>query len=403
MKGIVLVLFLLGWSSVGGGDVVPTGLIPVPDEPVFGVELAASRSTYAPGELLQVKFSLTHDAYVYLYNVTTEGEVKLLAPNRFLQETRFPAGTHTLPTEGWRMRLTEPEGMEYLQLVATAEPLDFYEAERFAEEPFLEFSDPKAFADQLTELVGERWGTAWTGFRIYQPRAMLHVESRPRGAAVWAGGRRLGTTPFMGTVHAGATTVEIRLTGYETVTRRVELGDGDEAHIVVELSPTRPRVPRPPTADVELPLGVGFTFGFDPAHPAPEAFSVGFELWSEVVGLGFAISGPPPTVDGGAPGLEETVPVGPKLEAYAAGWLSLENDLGLYLTVGMSFQEMVDLPGWEPQGAYPAVVIEPDPADFYWEATPAFGVGLGVELGGWRVYFGWNTSRGAVLGLTLTP
>jgi len=400
MKGIVLALLLLGWGGLSGGDVVPTGLVPVPDEPAFGVELAASRSTYAPGELLEVEFSLTHEAYVYLYNVTAEGEVKLLVPNRFLQDPKFSAGTHTLPKEGWRMRVTEPEGMEYLQLIATAEPLDFYEAERFAEEPFLEFSDPRAFADKLTELVGDDWGTAWTGFRIYRPRATLHVESRPRGAQVWAAGQRLGTTPLTDTVDAGATTVEIRLAGYETVTRRVELDDGDEAHIVVELSPTRPRAPRPPTVEVELPLGVGFAFGFDPEASFPEALSIGFELWSEVVGLGLAISGPPPSVDWGAPGPEETVAWGPKLEAYAAGWLSLENDLGLYLSAGLSFQEMVDLPEWAPQGAYPAVVIEPEPD---WQVTPALGAGLGVDLGGWRVYLGWNTSRGAVLGLTLTP
>ncbi len=395
---VVLVLCLLV-SGVGAlGDVAPLGLVPVPEEPEITVELATSRASYRPGELLEIEFSLSREAYVYLYNVTSSGEVRLLAPNRFLQDSRFPAGEHSLPTEGWRLRLSDREGTEYLQLIAAAAPLAFYEAEEFKERPFLEFADPQAFAEKMSELVGATWGTAWTAFEVYQPRATLRVVSRPSGAEVWADGRKLGTTPFVGTVHAGVITVELRLEGHDAVRRRLELADGEEAHLVLQLMRARPPAPRPPGVEIDADLGVGFVVGLDPQGAAPEGLSIGMEVWTESVGLGAAVSWPAERPDVHEPGPGGTFAWGPKVEGYAAGWLGLAEELGLLLSAGLVFQEMVDLPPWEPQAVQPLVVIEPET---YWHVFPAFGAALGFGSDGLRLHFGWNTSRGVTIGVTL--
>ncbi|MFO8034117.1 MAG: DUF4384 domain-containing protein, partial [Candidatus Bipolaricaulota bacterium] len=309
---LVLSMFVSGAGALG--DVVPTGLVPVPEEPEITVRLETSRASYAPGELLEMEFSLSREAYVYLYNVTTAGEVQLLVPNRFLQDPEFPPGDHSLPEDDWRFRVTEPEGTEYLQLIAASAPLDFYKAEEFTERPFLEFADPQAFAEQMSELVGDTWGTAWTAFEVYQPRATLRVESRPSGAEVWAGGRKLGTTPFVDTVDAGVTTVEVRREGYGTVSRRLDLADGDEAYLALELPRARPPAPRPPGVEIDVDLGVGFVSGLDPRETAPEGLSGGIELWTEVVGLGVAVSWPPQRPDVDAPGTGGTFAWGPKVE-----------------------------------------------------------------------------------------
>ncbi len=397
ITGLLLALVVSGVVAMGG--VVPTGLIPVPEEPEIAVELHTSRSTYAPGDYLEIKFSLSHDAYVYLYNVTSAGEVKLLVPNRFLQDPKFAAGEYTLPKEGWRLRVTEPEGTEYLQLVATSEPLGFYDAEAFTEQPFLEFAEPKAFADKLQELVGEPWGTAWRAFSVYRPRAVLRVDSVPPGAEVWVGGQRIGTTPFVGTVDAGRTTVEVRRDGYRTTRRTVDLADGDEAHLAMRLEIAPPPTPPAFRPDVDVPVGVGFTLGVDPAKPGMDGFSLGFEFWTEVLGLGFAIGWPPDRPDVEAPGDGGIFPWSPVFEFYGGGWLSLNDQLGVMLTAGLALQEMVELPPWTPQGVYPAVVIEPET---YWEVWPTFGAALGLSDEGWRLHAGWNTERGFTIGLTLT-
>ncbi len=396
----VLVLGLLMCGVGAFGDVLPMGLVPVPDDPGITVHLETPRVSYLPGELLEVKFSLSCQAYVYLYNVTSAGKVQLLVPNRFLQEPEFPAGEHRLPKEGWTLRLPDREGTEYLQLIATAAPLDFYEAERFKEQPFLEFADPEAFAGKLGELVGDVWGTAWAALEVYQPRATLRVDSRPSGAAVWVDGRKAGTTPLLDTVHAGITSVEVRLAGHETVRRRLDLEDGEEAHLVVELPPAQPPLRLPVGAEDGVSVGLGFVGGVDPLAQTPEGLSIGCEVWGEMLGLGMAVSWPPERPEVGAPGPGGEFPWGPKMEGYATGWLALRRDLGLLLTVGLAFQEMVDLPEWDPYAVYPAVEIEPNT---YWKVLPTFGAAVGVPVDGLRLYLGWNTSRGVTIGVTFIP
>ncbi|MFO8034875.1 MAG: hypothetical protein R6U88_06975, partial [Candidatus Bipolaricaulota bacterium] len=115
-------------------------------------------------------------------------------------------------------------------------------------------------------------------------------------------------------------------------------------------------------------------------------------------GLGVAVSWPPQRPDVDAPGTGGTFAWGPKVEGYVAGWLNLDDDLGLLLSAGLTFQKMVDLPEWDPTAVHPAVVIEPEA---YVEVTPAFGAALGLGSENVRVHFGWNTNRGVTIGVTL--
>jgi len=388
-------LVALGLPSLGEAPVLPQGIIPVPEEPPIVVSIKADKTTYAPGDALTLTFTLSRDAYVYLYNLTPDGKVKLLVPNRFLQDPWFPAGAHTLPTRGWVLRVTEPEGIEYLQLVASAKALSFYEANAFEADAFLMYANPVSFVSQVTALLPGMWGTAWTSYRVHRPRATLSVITSPSGASVWVGGAYLGRTPLSAAIAPGKVRVRVEKEGYEARSLDLSVADGEELTLSLTLAAARPSLwapgPRPLWAVAgELPpLGVGLAFGID---------SLAAELWLDVVGLGCAFRPGPSSPELTLPGPGGFVPVGPEVEGYLAMWLPLGR-VGIVLVGGLSFQEMAWMPAWSPSTAVrPLVEVEPETE---LEVELAVGAGLGVRGSGWRAYLVWHCRRSIVLGFTL--
>jgi len=377
--------------------VVPAGIIPVPEEPGIAVTLRTDRAVYAPRDTLQLTFTLSRPAYVYLYNLTSDGRVKLLVPNRFLQDPRFPSGEHALPTTGWILRVTEPEGIEYLQLLATEQPLSFYDAKAFENEAFLVFADPASFSARLQGVLAGAWGTAWTRFRVHRPRAALTVNTIPSVASVWADGRYLGTSPLSTIVSPGVLRIRVEKGGYETRSLDLTVGDGEEVSLAVTLSRARPPLwprvgpfPRDPTEPLP-PVGLGLAAGLD---------SVATDLWFGGLGLGVSLRTAPPRPDLAAPGLGRQFPWGPELEAYIAAWLPVDRAGGLILA-GISAQEMAWIPAWSLTAAVvPKVDVEPETET---EFQFTWGVGLGVGESWWRAYLLWHSRRGVVVGFVFGP
>jgi hypothetical protein len=396
--GVGLVLWSFVAFGQGEAPVVPQGIIPVPVEPGIVVSLQTDKATYAPGDALALAFTLSHDAYVYVYNLTPDGRVKLLVPNRFLQDPRFPAGRHVLPPRGWVLRVTEPEGIEFVQLLATERPLAFYEAKAFEERAFLSFANPAQFAQQLQAMLPGRWGTAWTRFRVHRPRATVAVTTSPIGAEVWVGESYVGTSPLSTVIAPGRIRVRVEKAGYETRSLDLTVGDGEEVTLAVTLSRARPPLwpPAHPawTVDGELPsLGIGLAVGLT-------SLSIGADLWFEGLGFGVSVRPAPPRPDLTLPGPGGWYAWGPEVEGYLAGWLPIGRAGGLVL-VGLSAQEMAWVPPWSPAGGLvPLVDIEPETET---EVRLTWGAGLGVSGPGWRAYLLWHSRRNLVLGFVLTP
>ncbi|GAB4307144.1 MAG: hypothetical protein Kow0097_07150 [Candidatus Bipolaricaulota bacterium] len=310
-------LAVLGLPSFGEAPVLPQGIIPVPEEPPLAVTLNTDKAVYAPGDALRLTFTLSHDAYVYLYNLTPDGKITLLVPNRYLQDPWFPAGTHTVPTKGWVLRVTEPEGVEYIQLVATETPLSFYEAKGFEKDAFLVFAQPAAFAGTIQGLLGGNWGAVWTAYRVYQPKAYLSVTTVPPGAAVSVDGQAVGPSPVSTVVSPGRIRVQASRAGYETRSVQLTVTDGEEVHLSLTLSPSRPS-PRPSwppaggAAEIDVEASVGVAVGAD---------SVALDLWLGGLGFGASVRPAPPRPDLTQPGPGGEYPWGPELEAYLALWV----------------------------------------------------------------------------------
>jgi len=383
----LVALVLLSPLSGYGEETLPQGIIPVPAEPGITVTLATDKDTYAPGEYLTVRFTLSQEAYVYLYDVRPDGTVELLIPNRFLQEPRFPAGEHTLPTEGWRLKVTEPEGVEYLELIATDRPLPFYEAKAFEDRPFLVFTDPNAFAGKLRELLVGAWGAAWTSFRVHSPVATIHLDSDPRGAEVWLGGKALGTTPLSAVVPAGHVELRLSYPDYREKEITLELADSEELSAFVKLEP----LPTPSQLSMQnlVPLSLGASLGQD---------SFGVEIWGEAIGLGVAVR-PEAGVSATEPGPGGWHPWGPEIEFYGVGWGKISRQIRAVVMVGIALREMAWLPEWNPQAVlFPKVEIEPK---IELKHRPTFGLGLGFTGTELRLYLAWHSTRGLILGLVL--
>ncbi len=392
----VLLLALGEVVVFGQQPALPQGLIPVPEKPGLAVVLKTDKSTYAPGDRMRIAFTLQQPAYVYIWSITAAGQAQLLVPNRFLQNPYFPAGTHVLPQTGWALKITEPEGMEYLQILAVDRPLSFYDAKAFEKQAFLLFASPAAMAAAVQSALGDAvWGTAWTSYLVRQPKGYVTVVTAPVGAAVWIDGKYVGEAPVRTLVPAGKRSVRVEKTGYAEQQLTVDLGDGEEVQLVLTLEPAWPRpLPiwtpsRPGEGEpAKLDLGVGFNVGW------LSGFSAGVDLWTGPLGVGLAILSVPQRPDLSQPGPGGWFPWGPEVEIYLALWVQGAN-LGLWGSLGLAFQEMAYLPAWYPAGLGPLVQIEPETD---WEVRPTWSLGLGTGGPGWWTYVAWHNRRGLVLG-----
>lgn len=377
---------LLSLTGAGQEKAVPLGIVPQPAEPGIRVTLSLEKDVYAPGEYLRLRFTLSQEAYIYLYNVRPDGKVTLLLPNRFHQNPGFEAGEHVLPTKGWRLRVTEPEGWEYLEIIATDRSLSFYDAKAFERDPFLSFADPEAFANRLQELLVGSWGAAWVGFLVHRPRATLRISTDPPGALAWADGTLLGTTPLAAEVTPGEVELLLEKPGYRPKRFSVTLADGEELELAVTLEEAPPTRGQPASFEG---TGFGISLGLN---------SVGIEVWGEGVGLGLSLRGAGENPPRG-PGPGGWFPLGPELElymliAYPVG----EGGDGLAILGGLSFQEWAWYPPWHPEGLTPAVEMEPEAKLRAW---PTFGLGIAVRGEDLGAYLLWHSRRGLVLGFNV--
>ncbi len=145
-------------------------IIVEPSPPGMTARIWTPRRRYRPGDLLEISLFVSLPAYVYVYNLDSAGNVRLLFPNRFDTNNRLPAGEHTLPRRGYRFRIGGPGGPEYLQLVATSRPLRLVGPSAFLFSPFPRLdgtpADVKRRVEASLKAMPDEWAVAWTGFYV---------------------------------------------------------------------------------------------------------------------------------------------------------------------------------------------------------------------------------------------
>lgn len=210
--------------------------------PGFEVSIWVDKPNYMPGEDVVIRYRVTQDAYVYIWDIDTQGIVRLLLPNIYEPGNFAQAGrTYTIPSNNrYRLQVTGPYGTETLVIVASKQPLpetgwlgNAIRSKEFM--PKVGDSAEQFFGQvrslQIQPIPQQSWVSAQTSFQIgpavpvvpLPPRieADVRVESNPSGARVFLDGREVGSTPR--TVYGvtyGPHEVTILKDGYFTFTQR---------------------------------------------------------------------------------------------------------------------------------------------------------------------------------------
>ena len=272
-KLALLGLLLVTLGVVGFPQVEPLGIIIEPPDEGLTVSIWVDKPVYVLGEHITIHFEVNQDAYVYIWDISPDG-VCLIFPNQIEMDNHVTAGQHTVPGPGMPdyLRVAPPVGTEWLQIVATKQPVDaivqlfggFAPGSEFACSPagrqaVSQLDQVKAMIDAA--VPEEERAFDFTGFEVVSgaPPAYgtLQVSTNPPLARLYVEGVFRGWTPKSVNLVQGFHDVLIRKTGYEDYSARVYIMGGRTRTLNVTLTPLA--MNQPPVAQ----------FTFSPASPQP--------------------------------------------------------------------------------------------------------------------------------------
>ncbi len=128
-----------GQSATGSSSV--RSIVVESTQPQLDVGLRLNRSGanpfYRVGDPISMTVTTTRDAYVYLFSIEADGQIKLILPNRFDgQQNWLRAGeVLTLPptNASYRFTVTDPVGQAQVVAVASQQPLSIDEIDYFTQ------------------------------------------------------------------------------------------------------------------------------------------------------------------------------------------------------------------------------------------------------------------------------
>ena len=167
---ICLTLLVLTSASVlvsAQGTPSPLGIVPTPTPQPLTVNVWTDRSSYAVGETLRAYYSVSQPAYIYLYDIQSDGIVRLVFPNAYSQSNFVSAGTHVLPDRpSYQYTVTYPTGMEKLQIFASPTPLALTPSSYSDPFPMTSPNEIQGHIMGITPTPTPTWTTAWTSFTV---------------------------------------------------------------------------------------------------------------------------------------------------------------------------------------------------------------------------------------------
>ncbi len=274
MKHMWIVALVLALGVSVAGQVDPLGIIVEPPT-ALAARVWTEKPAYAVGEYVRVFFEVNQDAYIYIWDIDSTGGVCLIFPNQREMNNFVVAGTHRIPGTGISdyLRVAPPVGTEWLQIVATKQPVDYIMQFFGGFTPGSEFACSPAgrqAVQQMTNvrdaiesvLPADQRAFDFTSFEIVSGPApsygTLVVRTSPAMAKLYVDGVFRGYTPRTLNLVPGFHDVLIRKTGYRDYTARVYLVAGRTRTLEVVLEATVP-ANQPPVA----------LFTFTPINPVP--------------------------------------------------------------------------------------------------------------------------------------
>jgi PKD repeat protein len=202
----------------------PQGIIVVP-QGELNVDIRTDRPAYIAGQNVLITYTVNQSAYIYVFNIDVAGTVSLIFPNRFSQSNFVQAGEHRLPDKNnYTFAIAPPYGTEYLQAIATTQPINLGQLNFNAQSFPLIGTTPQAAQNLIQGAIQGliptgKVATAYTLFQTFgtTPTLLfgtLSVSSDPIGAEIIVDGIFRGFAPKAFFIEAGTHTVVVRKTGY---------------------------------------------------------------------------------------------------------------------------------------------------------------------------------------------
>jgi len=237
------------------GELEPRKIIIVPEEPAsFEVYIDLNKpqgSVYQLGEIISMTIRTTKDAYVVIYDTDPTGSTYVLFPNQYQPDNFVRANQPVKIPYGYKMKVGEDRGKEYLQVVASTQQFTAYDAwsRGFSTNPYPFVTNNselelKPYIQRIIIEPGDsqpQWTSTMTFFYVgMQPPTNGTVEfvTNPSGAQVMIDGNWTGqTTPFKTVLSAGNHFVRFYKSGYQVVEKDFYLSAGSYIQVTGQLQP----------------------------------------------------------------------------------------------------------------------------------------------------------------------
>jgi len=233
------------YGSTGQSTDTAQVTVSAPQAPL-AAQISLPQAIYQVGEALQITFTVNRSAYVYLCDVTADGQVALLFPNWLESSPYVASGTHTFPaTSSYTLQITEPLGTETLYLFAASGPIISFPTSLPSGYFSILSTNPSTFrnavlATMQSQFASDDWAFDSLSFEVVSPTpttGTIRVLSSPTNALVTLDGTPVGNTTHDQTnVVPGTHTVVVSKAGYQSETRQVTVVAGSTSTVSVTLT-----------------------------------------------------------------------------------------------------------------------------------------------------------------------
>ncbi len=251
------------------GAVLSPEAIVVNPVPAYEVQVSTqdldgnTKTNFAVGEAIRVSVRVTEDAYVYLFDVRSDGSINQILPNRYDAngQNNFVRADETkyFPPEGAQYNFTAaaPAGVDKVIAVASQTPLDTSTLATFQQDPNFASSNlgEQDFAEGLSVIVRPLPQNDWVTDTVLvyvggaeapaqtQQVGTITVTSDPVGARVLIDDLAVGTTPLRYSVLSGTHRVRVEAEGYSTFETNLDVVAGETRGVQTTLQAEQPAQP----------------------------------------------------------------------------------------------------------------------------------------------------------------
>lgn len=224
-------------------------IVPNP-QPVLKLDLWLNKpegSVYRVGENLVIYVKANDDVYLYLFDITPDGQFKLIFPNSYSKDNFIKKDrTYTFPDKPtYSFKVTPPFGKEYIVGIITKKPIEIFPGKRFetmAPGSVIEKVIEKALENlqkTLRKEEGKNWAQSVTFFYVQeqQIRSKINIYSNPSGAQVYINDKYEGNTPLTLSLLPGNYRVVLKKEGYEDYYTNIVVQEGRDRDYTFNLRP----------------------------------------------------------------------------------------------------------------------------------------------------------------------